>query len=157
MNILISGATGFIGRCLTESLTKSGHSVHALSRNAQATNISMPELVNVIEWHPSTSDRSNYAIGNIDAVINLAGESVKGRWTKKKKNAIRESRIASTRNLIESISKSSNIPKTLISASAVGIYGNRGEETLTEISSIGTGFLSEATDCLLYTSDAADE
>jgi hypothetical protein len=82
-------------------------------------------------------------VSGFDAVIHLSGESIAGRWTESKKTRIRDSRVVSTNNLSRALSNAQKSPKTFICASAIGYYGNRGEEVLTEESSSGNGFLSE--------------
>lgn len=135
MNLLISGASGLVGRELTQSLAAQGHQVFALRRN---TTLSAPF------WN---IDRNIIELGSckaIEAVINLAGENIAaGRWTAARKERILRSRIDSARLLAEFFANAAQKPKVLISASAVGIYGDRGEEELTEASSTGTGFLPE--------------
>jgi uncharacterized protein (TIGR01777 family) len=117
MNIAITGASGFIGRHLMKSLAQAGHSPHALSRHAP----------------PVESD----------VVIHLAGEPVAQRWTAEAKQRIRESRIAGTRDLVDALGRLPRRPEALICASAIGYYGSRGDEILTESSAPGNGFLPE--------------
>jgi len=117
MNIAITGASGFIGRHLMKSLAQAGHSVCALSRHAP----------------PAESD----------VVIHLAGEPVAQRWTPAAKQRIRESRIAGTRDLVDALGRLPRRPEALICASAIGYYGSRGDEILTESSAPGNGFLPE--------------
>jgi hypothetical protein len=126
MNITITGASGFIGRRLMKSLAKAGHSVRALSRHAQPV--------------------------ECDVVIHLAGEPVAQRWTAEAKRRIRESRVAGTRNLVEALATLTHRPEVLICASAIGYYGSRGDEILTESSSPGSGFLPEV--CVAWEREA---
>jgi len=95
-----------------------------------------------ISWDPLTA-LSPAAVSGFDAVVHLAGESVVGRWTEEKKKAIRESRVLGTRNLASALAQSGAKPRVLVCASAVGFYGNRGEELLPEESATGQGFLAE--------------
>ena len=126
MNIAITGASGFIGRHLLKSLAQAGHSVCALRRHAP----------------PVESD----------VVIHLAGEPVAQRWTAEARQRIRESRIAGTRNLVDALGRLPRRPKALICASAIGYYGSRGDEILTESSAPGSGFLPEV--CVAWEREA---
>ncbi|RWX46074.1 hypothetical protein VT99_12431, partial [Candidatus Electrothrix marina] len=134
MNILISGASGFIGTEVARSLAEQGHSVFALSRNvghAPYWDIGR-KIVQLDE-----NDR-------IDVVIHLAGENVaQGRWTADKKERILRSRVEGTRLLAEFFAAAVYKPRLMISASAIGFYGERGDEELDEGSKKGTGFLSD--------------
>src|ERR1019366_7397328 len=126
MTISISGASGFIGRHLLKSLATAGHSPRALSRHAS----------------PAESD----------VVIHLAGEPVAQRWTAEAKRRIRESRVVGTRNLVEALAALPRRPEALICASAIGYYGSRGDEILTESSAPGSGFLPEV--CVAWEREA---
>lgn len=119
MKITITGASGFIGRALAGRLVAAGHSVQPLKL------------------------RESAAAPAADAVIHLAGEPVAQRWTAEAKRRIRASRVEGTRKLVDSLERLSPRPATLISASAVGIYGSRGEAILTESSAPGSGFLAD--------------
>lgn len=121
MNIAITGASGFIGRRLSETLSAAGHTVRALS---------------VREQPPAES------LEGTDGVIHLAGEPVSQRWTPEVKQRIRDSRVQGTLNLVHALTALSRRPSVLVSASAIGIYGDRGDEVLTESSSPGEGFLA---------------
>jgi uncharacterized protein len=134
MKIAVTGATGFIGRRLTESLLKDRHEVCALVRQTAA----LPPAVRAFAW-----DDPEEALAGAAAVVHLAGEPVSQRWTPAVKERIRSSRIDGTRRLVEALSTVSDRPPVLICASAVGIYGSRGDETLTEQSAPGRGFLAE--------------
>lgn len=153
MNILISGATGFIGTRLCRQLGEDGHNVSALSRDPASAVRLLPLLRRVSPWDPLISRPPEEAFENIDAVVHLAGESVAGRWHAAKKRAIRESRILGTRHLVAGIESLGAKPKVLISASAIGYYGNRGEELLDEEAPPGAGFLSEV--CQAWEGEAA--
>jgi uncharacterized protein len=132
--ILISGASGLIGSALVPSLESHGYEITRLVRRESKAN--------ELHWDPMHPIPSELVSG-FDAVIHLSGESITGRWTPAKKTRIRDSRVLSTRNLSEGLAKAQSPPKMFLSASATGFYGNRGDEVLTEASSIGTGFLSE--------------
>jgi uncharacterized protein (TIGR01777 family) len=143
MNILITGATGFVGRRLCEMLHQAGHTVRALSRDSVAAKQRVPHLKEVFPWNPLQELPPLQAFEGCDAIINLAGESIAGRWTTAKKQLIRDSRVLGTKNLVNALAQLSSRPKMLISASAIGYYGDRGEETLTEDAAPGSDFLAQ--------------
>jgi hypothetical protein len=143
MNILITGATGFLGRRLCEMLHQAGHTVRALSRDSVAAKQRVPHLKEVFPWNPLQELPPLQAFEGCDAVINLAGESIAGRWTTAKKQLIRDSRVLGTKNLVNALAQLSSRPKVLLSASAIGYYGDRGEETLTEDAAPGSDFLAQ--------------
>lgn len=140
MKITISGASGLIGRRLVKLLAAEGHTLHVLSRYA-GTN--MPGNIRVSVWDPLKGEPPAEALRDADAIIHLAGEPVAQRWNDDVKRRIRESRVAGTVNLVRAISKVTPRPKALLSASASGYYGDRGDEVLTESSSPGNDFLAE--------------
>jgi uncharacterized protein (TIGR01777 family) len=143
MKILVTGATGYIGSHLCHTLREAGHSLIGLSRDPILAQRHLPVLQQVFSWDPLRVLPPPEALEGIDAVIHLAGERVAGRWTAAKKRAIRDSRILSTRHLVETLKHlNEDRPKALISASAIGYYGHRGEESLTEDSSPGSDFLA---------------
>lgn len=150
MKITISGASGFIGRRLLKSLGNDGHTLQVLSRHA-GTN--MPGNVKVWAWDPAKAEPPAEALRDADAVIHLAGESVAQRWNEDSKRRIRESRVAGTRNLVQALGRLGKPPDTLVCASAIGYYGSRGDELLTEQSATGSGFLPEV--CQAWESEAA--
>ena len=127
MNVTITGATGFIGRRLAEVLQQNGHSVRPLSR---------------AEWNVTAGEPPAQSLANADAIVHLAGEPVAQRWTPEAKRKIRDSRVQGTHNLVTALSTLSRRPKVLVCASAIGIYGARGDEVLTEASTPGSGFLA---------------
>jgi len=134
LKILISGSTGFIGSRLVLLLQASGHDVTRLVRESN-----LPGLL----WNPYKKEIDISRLENYDAFVHLSGESINGRWTKSKKKKIIDSRVLPTRFLAECIAKLKNPPRAFICASAIGYYGNRGIEELTEASAVGTGFLAE--------------
>ncbi|GMW00255.1 MAG: epimerase [Candidatus Hydrogenedentota bacterium] len=137
MKILISGASGLIGRRLVDDLSNQGHSCRKLVRTR--TSHGSQE----VSWNPSEGILPESALENIDAVIHLSGENVAGgRWTKERKQAILESRVRSTKLLANVLCSLERRPKVWLCASAVGIYGNRGDDILTEDSPHGDGFLA---------------
>jgi uncharacterized protein (TIGR01777 family) len=133
--ILISGGGGFIGRPLTDLLTARGDTVVKLTRGGTSDSS--------IHWNPEAGELDAELLEGFDAVAHLAGEPIAGLWTKKKKQAILESRRDGTRLLTEAIAGLENKPESFVSASAIGIYGSRGDETLTEDSGNGAGFLAD--------------
>jgi uncharacterized protein len=138
LHMLISGSSGLIGRRLVPCLIAAGHSVTKLVRYSPQAG--EPSLF----WDPEAGIIDLSTLKGLDAVIHLAGESiVSGRWSEKKKKQIRDSRTRGTRLLAETLAFMQSPPEVMISASAVGYYGNRGEELLNESSSPGNGFLAE--------------
>jgi uncharacterized protein (TIGR01777 family) len=135
MNILVTGGTGFIGSALSSDLKKSGHIVTVTTRRKTGSG-------KMLTWTPPDIIPPE-KISSFDAVVNLAGDSIySARWTKEKKELIRSSRIGTTQALVRSIKKSADPPQVLISASAVGYYGPRGDEEVSEDTSPGSDFLA---------------
>ena len=130
MRIVITGATGFIGKKLVATLQSAGHEIVTLGRGATADH----------KWD-ATEDAPAAAFEDADAVIHLAGEPVAQKWTPEAKQRIRDSRVLGTERLVHGLSITRKRPTALICASAVGYYGDRGEEALPEDSDPGTGFL----------------
>ena len=138
MKILVTGSTGLVGSALIPSLKSKGHQVVRLVRSTP--NNSATEVF----WNPEKGILNASELEGIDAVVHLAGESIaEGRWTDEKKRRIRESRVKGTQLLSETLGKLKKKPEVLVSASAVGFYGNRGGEVLTEQSASGSDFLAE--------------
>ena len=135
MKVLVSGATGLVGSALSKELENKGHDVVVLSR-------SRPSSEDTIRWDPSSGRIDASRLGGIDAVVHLAGENIVGRWTEEKKRKIRDSRVQGTRLLAESIAGLSEKPQAMVCASAIGYYGDRGNELLREESNSGNAFLS---------------
>jgi uncharacterized protein len=133
--ILVSGVSGPIGSALLPSLRNSGWSVVRLVRGGAAGG-------GQISWDPANPIAPEDVSG-FDAVIHLAGESIVGRWTAARKVKIRDSRVAGTLNLASALARAEDKPKVFICGSAIGYYGNRGDEVLREESAPGTGFLAE--------------
>ena len=144
MKILIAGSTGLVGTALVEALAKDGHTVCRLVRS-QTVSVSESKAGFEVAWNPDTGELGGAAVG-ADAVVNLAGASIgDGRWTTQKKALLRVSRIDTTRALVTALAKMNVRPSVLVSASAIGIYGNRGDEVLTEESKTGPDFLAGLT------------
>lgn len=135
MKVLVSGSTGLIGSALIPSLEAEGHTIKRLVRKE-------PTSENEIFWNPGTQLDASKLEG-IDAVVHLAGESIMGRWNAEKKAKIRNSRVEGTTSLAQGLASLSNPPKILVCASAIGYYGDRGNELLKEDSAPGTSFLAE--------------
>ena len=133
--ILISGASGLIGSAVVASLESQGHEVTRLVRRK-------PRNDSETQWNP-TGPIPPDLVSGFDAVVHLSGENIAGRWTEQKKCRIRESRIFTTDFLSLALAKTERKPATFICASAIGYYGNRGDEVLTEDSLSGDGFLPE--------------
>jgi uncharacterized protein len=150
LRIAVSGASGLIGSALTRHLTRDGHEVVPLVRRRPGT------AERAIGWDPAQGTIDRAGLEGCDAIINLAGESVFGRWTPAKKQRIRESRVAGTRLLSEAIARLERRPRVLLAASAIGYYGDRGAEPLDEQSPRGSDFLADvARDWEAATSPAA--
>lgn len=133
--ILLSGASGLLGGALLPSLKSRGFQVVRLIRGEASAD-------DQIAWDP-LQPLPPETVSDFDAVIHLAGETVVGRWTDAKKTRIRESRVLSTHNLAQALAQTSEKPRVLVTASAIGYYGDRADELLRESSSAGLGFLAE--------------
>ncbi len=137
LTVAITGATGFIGTQLAAFLSTGGHKVIRIGRGAV-----QPGVVDVT-WNPSRGQLDPRALEGVDAVIHLAGASIADRWTDSHKRAIRESRVEGTSLLSHTLAQLSRRPAVLLSGSAIGVYGNRGDERLDESSRFGDDFLAE--------------
>ncbi|MFB3779149.1 MAG: TIGR01777 family oxidoreductase [Bryobacteraceae bacterium] len=151
MKITVTGGTGFIGRRLVKRLLADRHSVHVLVREAKT---GFGPDVRCSIWNAYTIEPVPESLEGADAVIHLAGEPVNQRWTPSAKRRIRDSRVEGTRRLIGAMAGLSQKPSVLLSASAIGLYGDGGEQTLTESSAPGTGFLAEV--CLEWEKAACE-
>ncbi len=137
MTVVVAGASGLVGRALVARLVGQGHRVFKLVRRRA-------EAPDEIRWDPAAGECDPKALAEADAVINLAGENLAaGRWTTARREAIVRSRTDTTRTLVATIGRSAHRPAVFINASATGIYGDRGDEVLTESSAAGTGFLAD--------------
>ena len=144
MKILVTGATGLVGTALVAALAREGHTVCRLVRSATKTTGGTVGAFDV-PWDPETGNLGGAAVG-AEAVVNLGGASiVAGRWTNARKKLLRTSRVDSTRALVAALEKMNAKPGVLVSASAVGFYGHRGDEILTEDSAPGNNFLGDLT------------
>lgn len=146
MKILIAGASGLIGRALVPALRAGGHEVKCLVRRH-------PKNPDEIEWDPIRGTLAPGALERVEAIVNLSGENIAGgRWTKGRRERIVRSRIDATRTLVTALDKLPHKPRVFLSASAVGFYGDRGDEMLSEKSESGHGFLPET--CLIWETHA---
>ena len=137
MKVLITGSTGLVGKELGKKLVMEGHSLVVLVRNPEKAKLDLPFPAEIYKWDGQSDLPPVEALKGVEAVIHLAGESIaSGRWTKKRKKQIYDSRILSTRSLAEAINKTASV-KTFISASAIGIYGNTGNELISEMHAQG--------------------
>jgi uncharacterized protein (TIGR01777 family) len=142
MRIIVTGSTGLIGNALVRSLLADGDGVTRLVRGGAQT-FSAPGT-KAVRWEPESGEIDAKELEGHDAAVHLAGESIAdARWTDEKKRRIRESRVKGTRLLAETLADLDEKPKVLVSASAIGFYGDRGDEVLREESASGEDFLSE--------------
>jgi uncharacterized protein (TIGR01777 family) len=137
MRVLISGSTGFIGSHLVSALRAEGHEVLRLVRSEIAASEQQ------VRWNAEDDFIEREALAGVDAVVHLAGENIFGRWTEAKMRAIRQSRVRTTAFLAEVLASLPVPPTTFLSASAVGFYGDRGDEVVNEESAPGEGFLAQ--------------
>ncbi len=162
MNILITGGTGLIGRALCAALVADGHQISVLTRNPDKAGDTLPSGVLPFKWEAANPEALSRLIPETDAIINLAGESIAGetlldiltkRWTDASKKRIQQSRVDMGHALVAAIESSAKKPKVFIQASAVGFYGVRGDEKITEDFSAGNDFLAET--CRLWEDSTA--
>ena len=133
LRVLVSGARGLIGSALLPGLRARGHEASVLTRHATGPG--------EVGWDPSGGRLAAGGIEGFDAVVHLAGEPIAARWTAARKALIRESRVAGTRLLAQRLAELERPPRVLVSVSAIGFYGDRGDEVLDEASAPGAGFL----------------
>jgi uncharacterized protein (TIGR01777 family) len=137
VDVAVTGSGGLIGRALVRRLQEGGHRVRRVVRSGG-------EGPDAVRWDPMVGTIDASALAGVDAVVNLAGEGIGDhRWTEAQKRRIRDSRVTGTTVLAEAMAALEPRPSVLLNASAVGYYGDRGDEVLTEASGPGTGFLSE--------------
>jgi uncharacterized protein (TIGR01777 family) len=143
MRIVITGATGFIGKALCRAL-HNDYELVALSRNPEKAAKSLSGLAKAVQWDANNPDSFKQALDGALAVINLAGENIgTGLWTKSKKAGILQSRLNAAKAIVAAIEDVQKRPTLVIHASAIGYYGNAGEQVLSEDSSPGSGFLAD--------------
>ncbi len=145
MKVFITGGTGFVGRNLTHSLVQEGHSVYILTRNP-GRKAQFDQDVSFIEGNPVVKGAWKERLQECDAVYNLAGASIFQRWTKTNKQNIRDSRILTTRNIVEALTKRKHNETHLLNASAVGFYGYHQDELLDENAPPGKDFLASVSE-----------
>src|SRR5258708_11605365 len=134
--ILVSGASGLIGSALVSELERVGHRVLRLVRRE-------PRGANELRWNPSAHLFDERQLATVDVIVNLAGETIAQRWTTASRRRIRDSRVAGTDAIVTAIGKTPKRSMTLINASAIGFYGDRGDDPLDEKDPAGRGFLAE--------------
>lgn len=153
MKIAVTGGTGFIGRVLVDSLLSEGHDVAVLSRNPARVAAGRGVL-----WLAGASRQWEDEVRSAGAVINLAGENIGGgRWTEERKKRLIESRLAATDVLVRAVGQERDLSRVFVSASAIGYYGSRGDEVLTESSTPGDDFLARLTQSWESAALAAEE
>jgi len=140
MRVLVSGSSGLVGRAVCEELDRTGHTVLHLVR---PQSLDQRPANGAVKWDPAGGAFDAAAAEGADAVVHLAGASVAQRWTAEHKKRLRTSRVDATRNLVDALGKLAEPPKVFVAASAIGYYGNRGDEQLTEQSAPGNDFLGE--------------
>ena len=154
MRILVSGSTGFLGTELVETLEQQGHAVGRLMRPGTARKSTARADPQAVQWDPVAGQFDAAVAEGAEALIHLAGASIAGgRWNASRKELLRTSRIDATRHLIGALAKLRRPPRVIVAASAIGYYGNRGDEILTEASAPGNDFLAVA--CQEWEAEAA--
>lgn len=141
MRVLVTGATGFIGRELLLLLKEKGYDISVLTRDPELSGIRLPVLCDVYQWDQSLLEPPLEALEGVSAVVHLAGESVMGRWTERRKAEISRSRVLSTHHLVQAFQRLDKKPEVFVAASATGYYGDRQALELDESASSGSGFL----------------
>ena len=153
MQIVVAGGTGFIGRPLCASLYQEGHRVSLLTRGKEEAQRSCGSTVTAVEWNGREAGAWEHCLEGADAVINLAGAPIADeRWTDAHKRLLTESRVLTTRLLVEALSRRSLKPRVLISASGIGYYGASDDRVLDERAARGQGFLADL--CLAWEAEA---
>jgi uncharacterized protein (TIGR01777 family) len=150
VRVVVTGATGLIGRRLVAALRERDDELTVLSRDPDRAGAALG--VPALAWSPLDAAAPSAALANCDGVVHLAGENVAQRWTARAKRAIRDSRVAGTSNLVAGLRAAEPRPRVLVSASAVGYYGPRGDERLDEDAAPGTDFLAEV--CMAWEREA---
>jgi len=141
MRVIITGGRGLIGRALAENLAKDGHEVIVLSRNPEAAK-NLPKGVRAEKWDGKSAQGWGKFVNGADAIVNLAGATISERWSDARKREIRESRVNAGKAIVEAVKSVEKKPHVVIQSSAVGYYGPRGAEEITEDSGAGNDFLA---------------
>src|SRR5262245_15977723 len=142
MRVFVTGATGFLGRALIAVLRREGHTVSVWARSEKRARNLLGSEVSIVQAALGQQGLSA-AVGSADAVVNLAGEPILGkRWTESRRAALRTSRVGVTKQIVQAMQAVNPRPQVLVSGSAVGFYGDRGAEVLTEDSAPGSDFLA---------------
>jgi uncharacterized protein len=150
MRIVVGGASGLIGSALVPHLREGGHEVVRLVRRA-------PTAPDEVRWDPAAGLLDALQLGVVDAIVNLTGEDIGQRWTEQRKREILESRVQATSLLARTAATLDPRPAALVSASAIGVYSDRGDEILTEDSAAGSGFLPDVVQAWEAAADPARE
>ena len=145
MKVVVTGASGFVGRVIVKELLKEGHEVHVLTRNVTKAALVLGSKCRYFQWASLSEKPPVEALKGAHSIIHLLGEGLADkRWDEDKKKKIYDSRIQSTRRLVEALEElKADAPKALVSTSAVGVYGTHGDEVLTESSETGSDFLAK--------------
>ncbi|HEX5138195.1 MAG TPA: NAD-dependent epimerase/dehydratase family protein, partial [Planctomycetota bacterium] len=144
MRVLVTGGSGFIGVPLVEALCGRGDDVVVTGRDERRLRKRLPAGITTVAWDPPSGPPPASALAGLDGVVNLAGEPVaSGRWNKARKDRIQKSRVVGTRNLVAGMLAADPRPRVLVSASAIGYYGDRKQSILYEESTPGDDFLAE--------------
>jgi uncharacterized protein (TIGR01777 family) len=143
MKVVITGATGFVGKVIVQKLLASGDEVIVLTRNVARAAMTLGSSCKYYQWNDTETLPPVEALEGADGVINLMGETIAERWTDEHKKQIYDSRIHGTRKLVEVIETLTVKPKAFVSTSAIGIYGDRGSEEITESSNLADDFLAK--------------
>lgn len=152
-SIIITGATGLIGRNLIQELIKRGDDVKLFTRNTKKAKSIFPTSIECVEWNYQRPDQWKSKLENADAVVHLAGINLFAkRWNEKFKKEVIDSRKVSTKNLVEAIASRANKPEVFISASGIGYYGDCGDKILNEDSPLGKDFLADV--CEVWESES---
>jgi uncharacterized protein len=152
MRVAVAGGTGFIGRQVCRALADRGDDLTVLTRHPERAGRNEPATTRIVGWD-AVGTLPPDALSGVDAVVNLVGEPITGLWTPDKKRRILDSRIDSTRRIVEALASIPSAPRVLVNASASGYYGDRGDELLTESAGPGRGFLADV--CQAWEAEAA--